>query len=56
MLSAEIATLKAAQITIVAFGTSNTVGRGLASSQSYPAQLQAMLNAKGITCASSTWV
>jgi GDSL-like Lipase/Acylhydrolase len=43
---AGVATTKAAHVTIVALGTSNTAGRGLPSSQSYPSQLQAMLRAK----------
>jgi acyl-CoA thioesterase I len=34
---------------IVALGASNTAGYGLSSSQSFPAQLQAMLQAKGST-------
>jgi acyl-CoA thioesterase-1 len=42
-----IVEVSAAQITIVALGTSNTRGRGLPPQQSYPAQLQAMLRAKG---------
>lgn len=44
---AGIATSSAAGITIVALGTSNTRGRGVSPQQSYPAQLQAMLRAKG---------
>jgi acyl-CoA thioesterase-1 len=32
---------------VVAFGGSNTEGRGVSSSESYPAQLQAMLQARG---------
>ncbi|MEH2479247.1 acyl-CoA thioesterase-1 [Nitrobacteraceae bacterium AZCC 2146] len=32
---------------VVAIGGSNTQGRGVSSSESYPAQLQAMLEAKG---------
>ena len=47
MLLATIVTSSAAQIKIVALGTSNTRGRGLPPQQSYPAQLQAMLRAKG---------
>jgi acyl-CoA thioesterase-1 len=40
---------KAAAITIVALGTSNTYGAGgLARNQTYPAQLQALLKTKGI--------
>jgi acyl-CoA thioesterase I len=35
-------------ITIVALGASNTYGKGVARSQSYPAQLEAMLRAKGL--------
>lgn len=46
-LFAAIAIAGAAGITIVALGTSNTRGRGLPSQQAYPAQLQAMLAAKG---------
>jgi len=38
----------AAQISIVAVGTSNTRGKGVPADQSYPAQLQALLRAKGI--------
>src|SRR5207247_4406623 len=38
----------AAAVTIVALGTSNTYGYGVARDQTYPAQLQAMLRAKGI--------
>src|SRR5271163_2730324 len=37
----------AASITIVALGASNTYGRGVARSQAYPAQLEAMLQASG---------
>jgi acyl-CoA thioesterase-1 len=37
----------AGAITIVALGASNTYGKGVARSQSYPAQLEAMLRAKG---------
>ncbi len=33
--------------TIVALGASNTAGKGVASSHAYPAQLEAMLRAKG---------
>jgi lysophospholipase L1-like esterase len=35
----------AGAITIVALGASNTYGKGVARSQSYPAQLEAMLRA-----------
>ena len=37
----------AAAATIVALGASNTYGKGVARSQAYPAQLEAMLRAKG---------
>ena len=37
----------AGQAIIVALGTSNSAGRGLPQSQSYPAQLQALLRGKG---------
>lgn len=47
VMLAGIATSGAAQITVVALGTSNTRGRGLPPQQSYPALLQAMLRAKG---------
>jgi acyl-CoA thioesterase I len=39
----------AASAQIVALGASNTAGYGLDSSQSWPSQLQAMLQAKGST-------
>jgi acyl-CoA thioesterase I len=48
VLFAGIAASDAAQISIVALGTSNTRGRGVPADQSYPAQLQALLRAKGI--------
>ena len=35
-------------VTIVALGASNTYGKGVARNQSYPAQLEAMLRAKGL--------
>jgi acyl-CoA thioesterase-1 len=38
----------AAQINIVALGASNTYGKGVARGQDFPAQLQAMLRAKGL--------
>jgi acyl-CoA thioesterase-1 len=38
----------AASINIVALGASNTYGKGVARGQDYPAQLQAMLRAKGL--------
>lgn len=47
LLLTGIATSTAAQVTIVALGTSNTLGRGVPISQAYPAQLQAALRARG---------
>jgi acyl-CoA thioesterase-1 len=38
----------AASITVVALGASNTYGKGVARNEAYPAQLEAMLRAKGI--------
>jgi acyl-CoA thioesterase-1 len=38
----------AEQLTIVALGASNTAGYGVAPAQAYPAQLEAMLRARGI--------
>jgi acyl-CoA thioesterase I len=37
----------AAQAQVVALGASNTAGKGVAPQESYPAQLEAMLRAKG---------
>ncbi|HWG03753.1 MAG TPA: GDSL-type esterase/lipase family protein, partial [Beijerinckiaceae bacterium] len=39
--------MKAQAATIVALGASNTYGKGVARSEAYPAQLQAMLRAAG---------
>jgi acyl-CoA thioesterase-1 len=47
LLFAGMPSARAAQVTVVALGTSNSAGRGVPSSQSYPAQLQALLRAKG---------
>jgi acyl-CoA thioesterase-1 len=47
LLFANIAAASAAQVTVVALGTSNSKGRGLSASESYPAQLQALLRAEG---------
>ena len=38
----------AAQVNIVALGASNTYGKGVARGQDFPAQLQAMLKARGV--------
>ena len=37
----------AAQAQVVALGASNTAGKGVAPQEAYPAQLEAMLRAKG---------
>ena len=47
LLMASSGIAHAASATIVALGTSNTRGRGVPSSQSYPAQLEAALKARG---------
>jgi acyl-CoA thioesterase I len=47
LLIGSIPAASAAQVTVVALGTSNSKGRGLPASESYPAQLQALLKAKG---------
>jgi lysophospholipase L1-like esterase len=47
--------LSAASAQIVALGASNTAGYGLSSSQSWPAQLQAMLQAKGSDQSNQRW-
>ena len=41
-------TANAAEMRIVALGTSNTYGKGVARNQTYPAQLQSLLTARGI--------
>lgn len=38
-----------AQVRIVALGASNTKGKGVSLSEAYPAQLQGMLKAKGVS-------
>jgi acyl-CoA thioesterase I len=48
MLTGAQEVVSAAAVTIVAMGTSNTYGYGVARGQTYPAQLQAMLKARGI--------
>jgi acyl-CoA thioesterase-1 len=48
MLAGASQAVRAAAMTIVALGTSNTYGRGVARGQTYPAQLQATLRARGI--------
>jgi acyl-CoA thioesterase I len=45
--SGSVAAGKADAATIVALGASNTYGRGVARSEAYPAQLQALLRAEG---------
>ncbi|UGV26364.1 acyl-CoA thioesterase [Rhodopseudomonas boonkerdii] len=39
----------AAAATVVALGASNTFGKGVARNQSYPAQLEALLRARGLS-------
>ena len=39
----------AAAATVVALGASNTFGKGVARNQSYPAQLEALLRARGFS-------
>jgi acyl-CoA thioesterase I len=39
---------RAAEINIVALGASNTYGKGVARAEAFPAQLEAMLKAKGL--------
>jgi acyl-CoA thioesterase-1 len=48
VLSCGIVTALAAPLNIVAVGASNTSGWGVGEQNAYPAQLQALLNAKGI--------
>ena len=43
-----IAIVAADAATVVALGASNTFGKGVARNQSYPAQLEAILRAKGL--------
>jgi acyl-CoA thioesterase-1 len=43
----DLAVAKANAATIVALGASNTYGKGVARNQAYPAQLEAILSAKG---------
>lgn len=45
--------VSAADVKIVAFGASNTYGKGVARGQAYPAHLQRMLRAKGINASVS---
>jgi acyl-CoA thioesterase-1 len=48
LLSGTPAVTQAAPVTIVALGTSNTYGQGVARNEAYPAQLQAQLKSRGI--------
>ena len=45
-----LATNAAGAATVVALGASNTYGKGVARNQAYPAQLEAILRARGINC------
>ena len=47
-LALGIAPAAAASINVVALGASNTYGKGVARGQDFPAQLQAMLKARGL--------
>jgi acyl-CoA thioesterase I len=47
-IMAMAATARAAPVTIVALGASNTYGKGVARNEAYPAQLEAMLRGRGI--------
>ena len=42
-----ISASRAASVNIVALGASNTAGKGVGSGEAFPAQLEAMLRAKG---------
>lgn len=44
----DLARCRAGAAEVVAFGASNTAGYGVARGQAYPAQLEAMLRAKGV--------
>lgn len=47
LMAATASTANAAHVNIVAFGASTTAGRGVGESAAYPAQLEALLRAKG---------
>lgn len=47
LLFHDIGPAAAARVNIVALGASNTYGKGVSRSESYPAQLEAMLRARG---------
>jgi acyl-CoA thioesterase-1 len=49
LLSATLSGAANAQVRIVALGASNTYGKTVARNQAYPAQLQGMLKARGIS-------
>jgi acyl-CoA thioesterase I len=44
------AAVPASAATVVALGASNTYGKGVARNQAFPAQLEAILRARGINC------
>jgi acyl-CoA thioesterase-1 len=48
ILAVTTARVDAASLNVVALGASNTYGKGVARGSDYPAQLQAMLRAKGL--------
>jgi acyl-CoA thioesterase-1 len=45
-----LAIAPASAATVVALGASNTYGKGVARNQAFPAQLEAILRAKGLNC------
>ena len=46
----DFAVTPASAATVVALGASNTYGKGVARNQAFPAQLEAILRAKGLNC------
>ena len=45
-----VAIAPASAATVVALGASNTYGKGVARNQAFPAQIEAILRAKGVNC------
>jgi len=50
ILATAFAAAPAAAATVVALGASNTYGKGVARNEAFPAQLEAILRAKGLNC------
>jgi acyl-CoA thioesterase-1 len=48
--TSNFAAAPASAATVVALGASNTYGKGVARNQAFPAQLEAILRARGINC------